>query len=111
MHASGDLGEGKSIPVFQKEIRTSEKGLYISWDELNLLSRILYEVIDLIAIGCKDINLLHRYDNDQDMYESCDIVIEMFDSCFWEVFSQDETFIQRLAKFKDVIFLESNFIK
>lgn len=40
------------------------------------------------------------------MYNNCDIVIHMIDSSFWEVFSKDEDFINRLAaKFKDVEFL------
>ncbi len=44
----------------------------------------------LNLIGCKDENLLHHYENDQDMYETCDITIEMIDSWYWKVFSKDE---------------------
>ena len=58
--------------------------------------------MDIIVIGSKDKDSLHRYDNDQEMYESCDIVIEMVDSNFWEVFSKDPSLIARLkAKFKE----------
>ena len=40
------------------------------------------------------------------MYETCDFVIEMVDSSYWEVFSKNEQLIDRLAaKFKDVQFL------
>lgn len=35
--------------------------------------------------------------NDQEIYESCDFVIEMIDSCYWEVFSKDVDPINRLA--------------
>ena len=68
--------------------------------------------MDITLIGCKNETLLHRYDEDQDMYETCDIVIEMFDSNFWEVFSKDESLIDRLAKkFKEIKFLEPDFEK
>ena len=44
------------------------------------------------------------------LYETCDIVIEMIDSNFWEVFSNNENLIKRLPlKFKETEFLDSNF--
>ena len=46
------------------------------------------------------------------MYETCDFVIEMIDSGYWEVFSKDKTLIDKLAKkFKDTQFLEPDFQK
>ena len=111
LYASGDLGDGKSIPVFEKEINDSARGLFIKWNELNLISKKFFQVIDIIIIGCKDQNLLRRYKNDQEMYETCDIFINMFDSWFWEIFSKDEQLINRFAaKFKKIELLESNFL-
>ena len=112
LDASGHLGEGKSIPVFQKQIKIAEKGFRIEWAELNLLSRKFFEVVDIVLIGCKDETSLHRYDDDQNMYETCDTVIVMLNSCFWEVFSKDATLISQLAKkFKEIKFLEPDFEK
>lgn len=55
---------------------------------------------------------MRRYESDQEMYETCDIVIEMVDSGYCEVFSKDKDLINRLAaKFKDIKFLESDFEK
>ena len=108
--ASGHLGEGKSIPEFEKQIYDSEKGFFIKWEDLNSLSNKFYEVIDIIIIGCTSKELLLRYENDQEMYETCDLVIEMVDSSYWEVFSKDEELINRLAsKFKEIEFLEPDF--
>jgi hypothetical protein len=87
LDASGHLGEGQSIPVFEKQIYDSENGFYISWNELNSLSKKFYQIIDIMLIGCKDKSFLHRYDNDQNRLESCDFVIDMNDSTYWEVFS------------------------
>ena len=112
LYASGNLGEGKSIPIFQKQIYNSENGLFIEWNDLKLLSTKFYEIIDMLIIGCSNKNALHRYNRDQEMYETCDIVIEMFDSCYWEVFSKDETLINKLTKkFKKVEFLKTDFQK
>jgi hypothetical protein len=56
------------------------------------------------------VSLLHRYDTDQEMYETCDIVIQMIDSSYWENFSKDEDLINRFAKkFMQVEFLMSDF--
>jgi len=81
LYASGDLREGQSIPVFEREIYDSEKGFFITWDELNSLAKKFYQVIDITLIGCQDKSLLCRYDSDQEM-ETCDIVVEMIDSCY-----------------------------
>ncbi|MFI5344284.1 MAG: hypothetical protein ACHQUC_08700 [Chlamydiales bacterium] len=110
--AGTGLFRGKSIPDLELEINDYSEGLSIKWDELKFLESISYKIEDLVLIGCMDQALLKRYDKDQEMYETCDIVIVMFDSCYWEVFSKDEQFIQRLAaKFKDIKFLESDFQK
>lgn len=108
LDARGKLGEGKSIVVFCDTINKSNKGLFIEWDEINSLSNKLFEIVDILMIGCKDENLLHRYENDQKMYETCDIVVEFVDSFYWRIFSMDENLINRLAKrFKDIRFLET----
>lgn len=112
LYASGNLGEGKSIPIFEEQIKNAQKGLFISWNELNSLSYKFYDLMDILIIGCKDKSLVHRYESDREMYEMCDIVIEMIDSSYWEVFSKDNALIDRLAiKFNDIKFLEPDFEK
>ena len=107
----GDLGK-KSIPEFEKEIANSPNGLFISWEELNVLEPKYKQIIDMVLIRSKNRHELKRYTIDQEMYERCDVVIDMFDSSFWEVFSIDEAFINRLAsKFKKTTFIMSDFQK
>lgn len=111
LEAIGHLGEGKSVVVFADEILTSERGIFIKWGELNVLAKKFSELIDIILIGCKNEQDLRKYEKNQDMFETCDIVIQMIDSSFWEIFSKDEDFIKRLAeKFKDIKFIESDYI-
>lgn len=109
LDATGDLGENISIPEFCKEIRISEKGFFISWKELYSLAGKFWQVIDITLLGCKNKSDLHRYKRDQEKYETCDFVIQMCDSSFWEIFSKDNAFIWRLAsKFKEIEFLETD---
>ncbi len=111
-NGTGKLENGKSILLFETEINKSQKGLLINWKELNELAQQFYDVYDILIVGCKKPNLIARFENDQEMYESCDIVIEMIDSGYWEVFSNDEELIERLMrKFKETKLLESDFIK
>lgn len=112
LNGTGDLGPGKTIPEFMHHINDSERGLLINWEDLNSLFNKFYEVIDLLLIGCKKERLLVRYENDQKMYETCDITIEMVDSSYWEVFSKDGDLLVRLArKFQQVKFLTTDFEK
>ena len=65
----------------------------------------------MVLIGDQNVNRLHRYDSDEEMYESCDHVIEMIDSGYWEIFSKDQTLIARLAaKFKHTECLDTDFL-
>lgn len=106
------LGEDVRYQDLEKEIYESENGFFINWDDLNTLGRKFHQIIWITVIGCKNEKLLRRYENDQEMYETCDFVIVMFDSSFWEVFSKDASSINRLAeKFKDIKLLETDFVK
>lgn len=71
-----------------------------------MLVNALWDFYDILIIGCKDKKQIARYEDDMDMYNSCDIVINMFDSTYWEVFSMDEHLIYSLGKkFKDVKYI------
>lgn len=104
--------EGEFFIDLENQVKENEKGLIVSWDQLKELSQKIHQEIDLTIIGCKDEKFLHRYENDKDMYEACDIVIEMIDSGYWEIFSKDKELIDKLsAKFKEVKPLKSDFEK
>jgi hypothetical protein len=108
LEAIGRLGVGTSMLTFENQINDSENGLIITWDDLSLLSKKFDQVIDVTIIGSKNKSFLQRYENNREMYETCDIVIEMIDSSYWKVFSKDENLIKRLlAKFKQTELLNS----
>lgn len=110
LDATGNLGENKSMPLFEDYIRESEKGFFIDWDDLKILAKKFTQVIDIDLLGCKNIDLIKRYKSDREMYETCDIVIQMIDSSYWEIFSINNNLIDKFStKFKEIKLLESDY--
>lgn len=106
IEATGDLGEKKWKKLHQYET-LGEKITRISWDELKEVSNEFRQVIWFTAIGCKDLANVKFYKEDVEMYESCEIVIEIIDGGCCEVFSHDHQLINKIAKhFKEVEYLE-----
>ncbi|MGL4348020.1 MAG: hypothetical protein ACRCSV_00975 [Chlamydiales bacterium] len=98
LDATGDLRGEKSLLSLEEEIKKAKNGLYITWDEIHRLFPKFDQVIDLDLIGCTDKSKLHRYDNDKEMYESCDIVIRMVDTSYWEIYSHAQSLLQVYKK-------------
>ena len=102
--------EGKYLIALEKKTNQSENGLFLAFESLLEISKKVFQEINVTIIACKAKESLYRYKEDQEMYEACDIVIEMVDGGFWEVFSKNVEWINQLAKkFKDVEFLTSDF--
>lgn len=98
LDAIGHLGEEQSLLSLEQQIKKSKDGFYITWDKTHELFPKFHQVIDLDLIGCRDKSKLHRYDNDKEMYESCDIVIRMVDSCYWEIYSHAKSLLEIYKK-------------
>ena len=82
----------------------SEKGFaVINWEDLMILARGVCQFFDLLLIGCKDCRNLKNYEDDEEMLRECDIVIIMFDTCWWEVSCKDEALMNKfIGSFKEV---------
>ena len=103
---------GKHLIELEKKINLSKNGLDISFASLISISQNFFQEIAMSIIGDKSKNNLHRYKEDKEMYETCDIVIEMIDGGFWEVFTKDPKLIGTLKeKFNETELLEINFEK
>ena len=102
--------EGRAISELTHKINHSENGLACDFTMLIKISEKIFQEIEILIIGCKDSNNLHRYKEDQEMYETCDIVMEMIDGGFWEVFSQNDVLIDHLSsQYKKVESITSEF--
>jgi hypothetical protein len=102
--------EGRYVSELTEKVNKSEQGLECIFMSLLELSKKSFQEIEVLIIGCKTKENLHRYKDDQKMYETCDIVIEMIDGGFWEIFSKNKVLINQLTqKYKEVEFLNLDF--
>src|SRR5690242_3339399 len=93
------INEGKYLIELQTKINQSDNGLIISFDSLVEISKKIFQEIEVTIVACKKKENIRRYKEDKEMYETCDIVIEMIDGGFWEIFSKSMPFmIDQLAK-------------
>lgn len=98
LDATGHLGGEQSLLSLEQQIKKSKDGFYITWDQIHELFPKFDQIIDLDLIGCRDKSMLHHYDNDKEMYESCDIVIRMVDSSYWEIYSHTKSLLEVYKK-------------
>ena len=99
----------RSVIPLAKKINKSGNGLNVSWDDLNLLSFKYFQMYEIVVIGCRDSRLLKSYDTEKEMYESCDIVLDLIDCVYWDIFSKNSDFIDHLSKkFECIKFLTTD---
>ncbi len=105
-------GNADTVNDYKNKINKSKEGLKLKWDDVFFIGNQLFQIYETIILGCKNQEFLHRYDKDQEMYQSCDVVIELVDCAFWQVFSKNQDLIDRIKRrFKEVELLEPNFEK
>lgn len=96
-------GQGEFLENYRPQVNASPNGIIVSWQELLTLSDKFFQMFETIILGCKKQETLHRYQDDQEMYNSCDVVIELVDCAFWEVYAKKPKIIRRLqSKFKEI---------
>lgn len=94
--ATANLDEGKSIVDLELEINKSKTATIVTWEELVRLSSQINQTIDIVVIGDKDLSNIRRYSTDEQMYNNCNYAIELIDSSYWIIHSNDDNFIENL---------------
>lgn len=103
LSATGNLGKDKSIVDFEDNISNSPNGFCLEWKELNNLAGKFDQIFDILIIGADSKDAIQKYANDDDLYLNYPVVLDLFDSAYWRIYSEDETFIERLTdKFVDI---------
>ncbi|WP_057937324.1 hypothetical protein [Algoriphagus resistens] len=88
LEAIGDLGD-KTMLKFEREVNNSINGYEISWKKLINLSLKFSQVIEILIIADKDELKVKRYLNDDVMHKECTFTIELIDSSYWVVHSNN----------------------
>lgn len=101
--AIGDITViGRTMRDLMEESETSDVGVLLSWQELELFADHVFQVIDGDFVA---------YNNEHDIpatmasfderrltqYAPAQIVIECLDSTLWSVFAHNDTILERLA--------------
>lgn len=84
----------------EETINSSTNGFMITSNELKRMSLLFDQLMELVLIGDKNEENLHKSDNDDQMKSRCDFFIELVDSSYWEIISNNEEFIKKLELMK-----------
>jgi hypothetical protein len=94
LDAVGDVDENQSIVDIEKEIQQNP---FISWDRITWLAKQHLDIIDITLIASTNCSFLHQYATSEEMYQSCDLVIELFDSSYWQIITHRDEEIEYFA--------------
>lgn len=98
LDATENLRGNHPLASLEQQIKKSKNGFHITLDELYELFSKIDQIIDLDLIGSRNKNRLQRYETDKEMYESCEIVIRMVDSSYWEIYFHDNILLEKFEK-------------
>ncbi|WP_445453147.1 hypothetical protein [Flavobacterium sp. 25HG05S-40] len=88
----------ESILDFEDTINNSENGVSYNFTDLLILSNNINQIMEIILVGDKDMDKLVRYQEDVEMYENCEMVLELVDSSYWEINTSNAKFSDNLIK-------------
>ncbi|MCH9634485.1 MAG: hypothetical protein S4CHLAM7_12370 [Chlamydiae bacterium] len=99
----GVYGDAQNISIAIQNQISEKKFALINWEDLEVLAQGVRQFIDFTLIGCKDPKALKSYKTRDEIVRNCDIVIIMFDTCWWEISCLDKKLIKKfINEFKQV---------
>ena len=83
------------IVELEEEISNSISGYIMQWEELVELSNQIFQTIEILLVGDKDFknNL-----TEEEMRVTYNYYIELIDSSFWEISSNDFLFLEKVKQ-------------
>jgi hypothetical protein len=92
-----------NILELEGKINNSKKGLELTWEELVILARNFYQVIDTTVVGFEFDKEIRAFDPKVDLTSICDIFIKAIDSSVWEIFTKESIVLDKFnTRFKDI---------
>lgn len=93
-----------TITEMEAEVDNSKYGYELSAYQLNELPGYFADIWWLTIIGQKEL-IVSKHTDEETTYAQADVVIDMFDSSYWDVYSKDHAYI---AALKDALGKEHN---
>lgn len=94
----GEAPNEISMDEFENIVKNKQSGIVMSWRELKFFSNKIYQVIDCIIVGGKDLHCFHLQKN-EDLFTRCDIFLNVFDSTEWSVWARDINIMKDFQNF------------
>ena len=98
LEATGELADNVSMLEFERKINEADYGKPMTWKELEELSTRFSQIINLLLIGDKQSSNIRRYASDDQMYLACSYIIELIDSSYWIIHSNEITTLDRMKE-------------
>ena len=98
LEAVGDVSEvwERGILDLEENIKYLHQGYILSWQMLVLLAQKFDDVINTVIVGCHKVTQIPSLIPDSNIYDPCEIVLELIDSSVWRIYAKDERLLQHL---------------
>jgi hypothetical protein len=98
LEAVGDISEiwERGILDLEENIKYLYQGYILSWQMLVLLAQKFDDVINTVIVGCHEVTQIPSLIPDSNIYNPCEIVLELIDSSVWRIYAKDERLLQHL---------------
>lgn len=93
---SGVLGRG--MVTLEEEIVGQASGLALDWQGIRQLAREMSDIWNLLVVGCPHEPSISRTASREELYESCDFVVERIESAEWLIFCRSSLVFARVAR-------------
>ena len=104
--AVGNLSPGPHVGEINEIIKRSPSGFLLDWGHLVTIADKLLQAINATFVGCRTAESLPGV-HDSDIYAKSEIVIEVVDSSWWEVYARDDRVVQRfIDAFHEVVIVD-----
>jgi len=91
-HAPNNL----SMDDFEKLVRSSPQGVFMTWSELNEFSNSLEQIYDCLIIAVKSPQDIRDDQLKKEIFDNCEVVIEMFDSTKWSIWAKEKALMKKI---------------
>jgi hypothetical protein len=100
LQAVGDISTiwERGIVDLEETIKHLPHGFILSWQMLTNLAQKFDDLIDIVIVGCHEVDRIPTLCLDADIYRSSEIVLELIDSSVWQIYTKDERLLQNLDR-------------
>lgn len=89
---------GYNVLELENEINNSDFGKEISLEKLLEFCSQISQAINILVVGDKDQNNIRKFEVDELMYAKCKYVLELVDSSYWIVHSNNSAFLDNILE-------------